>query len=208
MQSVRDERREFQRLQLDPAIPVRLGQADGMLVEIGVLGARVQHDASLPPAPAEIRLSHDGNEIVLRCEIVRTLPSGDGFASGIRFLAAVGESGDRLREMLADLVGRELERRREIPRSTLERAIDADRTIRGKDAAYICYRFENGAWHRRRVFLPEQPAVGFTVARAEDSDEMQRLCMVYEASDEEGRRLIRMFAELSVSAALEIPPRE
>ena len=35
---------------------------------------------------------------------------------------------------------------------------------------------------------------------------MQRLCRVYEASDNEGRRLIRLFAELSVSDALEIPP--
>ncbi|HEV2722122.1 MAG TPA: hypothetical protein VG323_19025, partial [Thermoanaerobaculia bacterium] len=62
-------------------------------------------------------------------------------------------------------------------------------------------------WQRRRVFLPEQPSAGFTVARTEDSDEMQRLCNIYAASDEEGRRLIRLFAELSVSNALEIPPR-
>ena len=41
----------------------------------------------------------------------------------------------------------------------------------------------------------------------EDADEMQRLCSVYEASDDEGRRLIRLFAELSVSDALQIPPR-
>ena len=53
----------------------------------------------------------------------------------------------------------------------------------------------------------EQPSVGFTVARGEDTAEMQRLCRVFEASEEEGRRLIRLFAELSVSDALEIPPR-
>ena len=50
--------------------------------------------------------------------------------------------------------------------------------------------------------------MGFTVARSTDTDEMQRLCDVYAASDEEGRRLIRLFAELSVSDAMQIPPRE
>ena len=86
-------------------------------------------------------------------------------------------------------------------------AIDGDKTVRGRDAAFLCYRLEDGVWHRRRVFLPEQPLSGFTVARSEDSEEIQHLCRVYAAADDEGRRLIRLFAELSVSNALEIPPR-
>src|SRR5205085_11772288 len=112
-----------------------------------------------------------------------------------------------LREMLAELVVRALEARRGSGGVSPSAAIDGDKTVRGKDAAFLCYRFEDGAWHRRRVFLPEQPASGFTVARTEDSDEIQHLCRVYAVSDEEGRRLIRLFAELSVSNALEIPPR-
>ncbi|PYQ35906.1 MAG: hypothetical protein DMF57_01655, partial [Acidobacteria bacterium] len=75
------------------------------------------------------------------------------------------------------------------------------------DAGFICYRLENSRWHKRSVFLPEQPQVGFTVARWSESEDIKRLCQVYEASDEEGRRLIRLFAELSVSDVLEIPPR-
>ena len=87
------------------------------------------------------------------------------------------------------------------------RAIDGDKTVRGRDAHFLCYRWEAGSWHKRYVFLPEQPSIGFTVARGEDPEEMQRLCEVYEASDDEGRRLIRLFAELSISDALQIPPR-
>jgi hypothetical protein len=112
--------------------------------------------------------------------------------------------------MLADLVTHEFEVRRKMPPNTIPQnpsSVDGDKTVRGADAAFLCYRLENGVWRRRRVFLPEQPSVGFTVARSEDSAEMQRLCRVYEASDEEGRRLIRLFAELSVSDALEIPPK-
>src|SRR5206468_172698 len=158
---------------------------------------------------AELRFQHAGNEIAMKCEIVRpNTPSRQtGRESAVRFLAAVGESGDRLRDLLATLVMHELDFRRTHPGSVEVETVDGDNTVRGADAGFLCYRFENGAWNRRRVFLPEQPAVGFTVARTENNSEMQRLCRVYEASDEEGRRLIRLFAELSVSDALEIPPR-
>jgi hypothetical protein len=134
------------------------------------------------------------------------LSSGSGLESGIRFVAALGESGDRLRSMLASLVSKELEERRSATLRGIGHGIDGDRTVRGADAGYLSYQFENGVWHRRRIFIPEQPSSGFTVARNEDSQEIQRLCHVYQASDEEGRRLIRMFAELSVSDALNIPP--
>jgi hypothetical protein len=205
-----DERREFQRLNLDPPIPGSLGSTAVSILEIGVLGARVQHAAPLDGEQAELRFSYREHEIALRCDVVRTI-DGDsrypdaGLQSGIRFNAAIGESGDRLREMLAELVNQELDKTR-TGSLGLEREIDGDRTIRGKDAAYLSFRLENGVWNKRRVFLPEQPPVGFTVARTTDSGDLSRLCRVYEASDDEGRRLIRMFAELSVSAALEIPP--
>jgi hypothetical protein len=209
-----EERREFQRLQLDPPIPGTLGTTAVSIVEIGVLGARLHHGEAVVETYSELRFSHRGEEIALRCEVVRTMESqnarypASGLESGVRFLAAVGESGDRLRNMLAELVTKTIEARRRGPmKSTRETTIDGDRTVRGADAAFLCYRLDNGVWRRRRVFLPEQPSSGFTVARGEDHAEMQRLCRVYEASDEEGRRLIRLFAELSVSEELEIPPK-
>jgi hypothetical protein len=207
-----DERREFQRLNLQPPLPGSLGATAVSILEIGVLGARVQHGAPLDAQKSELRFSYSHGEIALRCEIVRTAARQDkypdaGFESGLRFVAAIGESGDRLRSMLSELVTAELERRRDESMHGIGPAvIDGDRTVRGKDAGYLCYRFEGGSWSKRRIFLPEQPPSGFTVARSTDGDEMKRLCAVYEASDDEGRRLIRLFAELSVSDALQIPP--
>lgn len=199
-----EERREFQRLRLFPSIVGTFGDAEVVILEVGVLGARIQHAEPLPTARAELRF----DDISMKCEAVRTRNVTDGLESGLRFLAAVGESGDRLRSMLGDLVLRELEARRDGTVATIPiRAIDGDKTVRGIDAQFLCYRFENGIWRKRRVFLPEQPPVGFTIAASIDAAETQRLCTVYEASDEEGRRLIRLFAELSVSGALEIPPR-
>lgn len=211
MQQLRpEERREFQRLQLDTQIPGILGQTPLLILEIGILGARVQHQEPLPGEPSQLRFMHDDGEIVLRCEVVRTLPpsSESGSESGLRFLAALGESGERLRSMLARLVRAELIHRRPTSPGTFPiDHVDPDKTVRARDAGFLCYRLEGDRWIKRRIFLPEQPASGFTVARSEDSAEIQRLCDVYAASDDEGRRLIRMFAELSVSDALEIPPR-
>lgn len=210
-----EERREFQRLRLNTAIPATFGSNAVWLVEIGILGARIRHAHPLADDRGELRFASDGDEIVLRAAVVRTVdasphefPDG-GSISALRFLAAVGESGDHLRTLLAQLVAAELARHHS---ATLHRArqssVDGDRTVRGRDAHFVSFRLENGAWKKRPVFLPEQPSTGFTVARSEDAEEMQNLCAVYEASDDEGRRLIRMFAELSVSDALQIPPQE
>lgn len=213
MQELRpEERREFQRLCLTPPHPATLGATAVTILEVGVLGARLRHAAPIDQQYAELRFSHDGQEIDMKCEVVRTFNTPEsrypdsGLESGVRFLAAIGESGDRLRRMLGDLVTRELNARRTSGGELAAPSVDGDRTVRGRDAGFLCYRFEKGAWSKRAVFLPEQPSAGFTVARSSDSEEIQRLCRVYEASDDEGRRLIRLFAELSVSGVLEIPP--
>ena len=197
------ERREFQRLRLESPVAGTFGGADVSVVEIGILGARIEHSAPLDPR-GDLRFSFGGSPVHMRCEIARTA----GNVSGLRFLAAVGDSGDNLRDMLAQLVVKALESRHDSSATRLRiRAVDGDKTVRGVDAHFLSYQYENGGWKRRPVFLPEQPQMGFTVARGEDAAEMQRLCEVFEASDEEGRRLIRLFAELSVSDALQIPPR-
>jgi len=206
MQHMRpDERREFQRLALTPPIAGTLGSQSVSILEIGVLGARVKHDDDLDSEHLDLRFSYAGQQIAMKCQVVRTT---GGTESGLRFLAAVDDSGNKLRDMLGILVSKEIDRRRTSPgREPLpSHTVDGDNTVRGADAGFLTYRFESGRWNKRSVFLPEQPSSGFTVARSSDSDEMQRLCRVYEASDEEGRRLIRLFAELSVSDALEIPP--
>jgi len=206
-----EERREFQRLRVEPPIPASYAATPVSLIEIGVLGARLHHAEKLDREEGELRFSFEGDEIALKCAVVRTIESqaskypGSGMESGIRFVGAVGDSGDHLRKALATLVTRALEHRSG-PHNEMLQKIDGDKTVRGKDASYVCYRLDEKGWQKRAVFLPEQPAIGFTVARGVDPEEVLRLQRVYQASDDEGRRLIRLFAELSVSEVLEIPP--
>ena len=209
------ERREFQRLRLDPPVPGTLGTTAVSILELGVIGARVHHAEAIEQDTAELRFSFEDDEIGLRCELVRTATGANakypdsGYESGLRFVAAIDGSGDVLRRMLAALVTKEIERHPPLNPLHAGQAIDGDKTVRGTQARYVCYRLEaNNTWSRRPVFLPEQPSAGFTVTRDVDHDEMERLCLVYLVSDEEGRRLIRLFAELSISEELEIPPRQ
>src|SRR5436309_15959426 len=98
MQQLRpDERREFQRLTLNPHIAGTLGKIPVSILEIGVLGARVQHSDALDSEYPELHFSHGGNDLAIKCEVVRT--SGVK-QSGLRFLAAIWESGDPQRDML------------------------------------------------------------------------------------------------------------
>jgi hypothetical protein len=214
MQSTGEERREFQRLILGQPLAGTFQSVPVVLIEMGILGTRVLHKIPFDSQRGDLRFVYDGNVVAMRCEVMRTSEvdparyGGAGLASGMRFLAAVGDSGNHLRSMLVQLVSRALDQRGDVSTPELRlNPVDGDRTVRGTDAQFIAYRYDDGAWKRRAIFLPEQPPLGFTVAKKEDPVEMQRLCEVYEASDEEGRRLIKMFAELSVTQVLQIPPR-
>ena len=206
-----EERREFQRLTLGEPVSARLDGQDVKLLEIGILGARIRHGFPiLGKMTGLLSFPWRGKSIELDCVVVRTSPAAaDGQQqSGLQFSRARGVSDELLRDMLSEKVRPVLEARRSDPGSIPIHDIDADVTIRPRDAGYFCYRLESGQWQKTRAFLPEQPAVGFTVAKHENAREIERLCRAYQNADAEGRRLIRLFAELSVSEAMHLPPRE
>src|SRR5438309_2258394 len=129
MQQMRpEERREFQRLHLTHPIAGTLGIAEVRVIEIGILGARVQHTTEIQAEYAELRFAHYANEIAMKCEIVRgNQPAKHGgLETALRFLAAVGDSGDRLRDMLGELVMRELDLRRTHPGAVEVETVDGD----------------------------------------------------------------------------------
>lgn len=206
-----EERREFQRLALEEPVKAKLDGQEVKLLEIGILGARIGHGFPLQGKKTGLlSFPWRGKSIELDCVVVRTSPGTEGgqLESGMQFSRARGVSDELLRDMLSGKVRPILEARRSEPGSVPITDIDADVTIRPRDAGYLCYRLENGQWQKTRAFLPEQPSAGFTVAKHENTREIERLCRAYQNADAEGRRLIRLFAELSVSEAMHLPPRE
>ena len=54
---------------------------------------------------------------------------------------------------------------------------------------------------------PEQPINGFTISAEVSPKYLEMLCKTYEKMDDEGRRLTRILAELSINKAEGVPTR-
>jgi hypothetical protein len=213
MADIGRERREFQRIPLQPSLPGYLDEVEVDVIEVGIPGARVEHLTQIFPAAIRtFRFSPEGTEIALECEVIRSEVRASGgltlYRSGLQFTHGVGSAGELLRKFLISLVAQQLEIRAELPSIVRSAKVDGDITVRGKDAGFISFRLENGTWRKKRLFLPEQPENGFTIAAGVDAEEIEKLCKAYEATDAEGRRLLRFFAELIVSQSLGLPPSD
>ena len=185
-----------------------------LILDIGVGGAFIEHYGQVEPG-AQFRLGFvwEGANVEFVCEVRRSiiarLASDDTVVShtGARFVEAIGDAGVLLERMMGTFVARILEAQRANARgerglsqgeSVLARLGDAHR-IRAR--GYVTHSFKDGQWTAIRSDSPNQPDDGFTVAAFEDEDELKVLRETYEAADVEGRRLIRLIADLSAHAA-------
>lgn len=75
-----------------------------------------------------------------------------------------------------------------------------------KQTGYICLQLENRTWRKKRTHDPGQPADGFTVSALEDQTQIELLCQAYEKSDPDGRKMIQLFAQLSIAEGEGIAP--
>jgi hypothetical protein len=205
------DRREFQRLHLaKPILAVLNGEHNALILDIGVGGGLVEHHGSAKQGDQfELAFRWKGEDVRFRCEVVRTRivrerPAAEVVTShsGVRFREASGDSAAQLNDMMATFIGRVLAAQRANASGegggthavTLEQLGGARRA---RSQGWVTYRFHDGVWKVSASNSPSQPSDGFTVAAHEVEEELETLCSTYESSDEEGRRLIRMVAELS-----------
>jgi hypothetical protein len=209
------DRREFQRLKLAKPILAMMDSANALILDIGMAGAFVEHYGAVEPGRQfHLGFRWQGEDVEFVCEIVRTLvvrePGGDGKSqvshSGVHFIRPIGDSAERLQDLIATFVGRILAAQRanaagdgDLNQSaTILSSLGAAR--RRRTRGYVSYRLRDDKWWRVPTDSAIQPDDGFTVAAYEDEAELETLCRAYEAADEEGRRLIRLVAELSASS--------
>jgi hypothetical protein len=201
------DRRAFQRLQLAKPILGLLDGQNALILDIGVGGAFVEHYGE--PKPGDrftLMFRWKGTDVEFICEaarttLVRKTPSADISHTGMRFVKPIGDAEARLNDMMATFVGKMLAAQKANAGATEPSSsvalIDLGGARRSRTRGYLSFRFRNGAWSRELSDSPAQPPDGFTVAAYEDDEELESLCSSYEAADEEGRRLIRLVAELS-----------
>lgn len=185
---------------------------NGLILDIGITGAFVEHHGVQKLGErARLTFRWHGSDIEYLCEVVHSQilrePSASSVAvshSGFRFVQAVGDSDELLQDMMATFVGRILAAQRANAsgdtNGTENEVILArlGEARRARTAGFVTYRVVEGEWRSRPTNSPHQPLDGFTVAAYEDPDELQTLCRAYETADDEGKRLIRLVAELSV----------
>ncbi len=201
------DRREFQRLRLAKPILALLDGQNALILDIGISGAFIEHYGE-PKAGERQRLLFrwKGTDVEIIAEfahtiVVRKTPNAVVSHSGLRFVQAIGDAEARLNDMMATFVGKILAAQRAnagaIESSDSVALVDLGGARRSRTRGFITYRLEDGAWSREFSDSPTQPLNGFTVAAYEDEEELESLCRAWETADSEGRRLIRLVAELS-----------
>lgn len=208
------DRRSFQRLKLAKPILATLAGHSALILDIGMSGAFVEHYGTVAPGNRfELSFKWQGEDVTYKCEVNRTSvikqPGGPGESgvsqSGVTFTEAVGDSDERLQEMMATFVGRILAAQRANAEAEEQESAavlyQLGQARRTRSRGYMAYLWDGESWVCRHTQLGEQPRNGFTVAGHEDQEELEMLCRAYEKGDDEARRLIRLVAELSVRSA-------
>ena len=75
-----------------------------------------------------------------------------------------------------------------------------------KETGYICYHLEGKTWRKKRTHDPGQPSEGFTISATEDRSQAEMLCEAYLNSDKDGRKMIQLFAQLSIMEGEGVSP--
>ena len=234
--------RRVQRIHLAQPIVARLGATKVLLVDLSILGARLEHHTPLVAGShSTFAFGWEGEEITAECRIVRSRlerfsGGADGltvYHSGIEFESLDRRSTATLKGMIGAHITRALEEQKLNARGVLPQhdpshmpifrrggqltanQADVSEAAGGsvlptarmlKDSGYVCYHLENRSWRRKRTHDPGQPAEGFTISALEDTLQAELLCDAYERSDRDGRKLIQLFAQLSIVEGEGIPP--
>lgn len=205
-----EERREFQRLTLREPITGKLDDFDVTIVDLGLLGARVELGYPVEGPSAVLRFTAE-EAFTFDCSVIYSGESGamshGPYQAGLLFSHSLLGSDEKLRRLLTRLVLEEIDRARPVGSLPPNPAFDADTTAMRIPAPFVSYRFQGGSWRRRPSFIPTQPEDGFTVPSETSIDEARGLSASYEQANDDARGLIRLFAELHISRMLGVPPR-
>jgi len=213
----------------------RFGVTPVVVVDISVLGARIEHHVPLGTptgGAANLAFAWDDEDISVDCRVVRSRlehfsVGADGltvYHSGLEFLEPKQETREKLKRIIGRFIARALEEQKANARGLVPTSVDKMPIFRhgqltenpadvaeaigssvlptarvAKEAGYICLQFEkNRTWKKKRTHDPGQPNEGFTISASEDQSQIQMLCDAYEKSDSDGRKMIQLFAQLSI----------
>lgn len=226
--------RRVQRIHLARPLIARLGATQVVLVDVSLLGARIEHHTPLATGQlAHLAFHWDEEDIEIECRIVRSRlerfsVGADGltiYHSGLEFLQLPRTTRAQIKKMIGIFITRALDEQKLNARGVVPQSVehmpifryggqltanqsDIAETVGSSvlptariatESGYICLQLENRMWRKKRTHDPSQPADGFTVSALEDQTQIDLLCQAYEKSDADGRKMIQLFAQLSIA---------
>lgn len=219
-------RRRAERVQLPEPMEAMLGALRVKILDLGLLGAKIEHDDALETgATATLRFFWRGEEINILARVMHNISAvgtygEDIHQSGLEFVEAPEASGKLLRELIANHVMRMLEaqkanargHRRDDPSVPFLRdmSLGENETRRNPEIVeFISYHLgPNDLWTRRKVDSPKQPNDGFTVLSNINDEQLELLKKAYIDADPSVRHLIRSMAEMSITEDTStLPPK-
>ena len=104
-----EEQRAAQRIDLPEPVPAKIGDADARIVDVSLIGCRIEHAERLAMGAAmPIRFTWRGENIALNAKVARTEMRSIGgrmmYSTGLQFAASVDESPEAVRRIMASLV--------------------------------------------------------------------------------------------------------
>jgi hypothetical protein len=217
-------RRTTNRLVFRMPRPARFATYEVVLLDLSLSGAGIQHPNQIPPgtrSTLRFRLEREYHE--LTCEIrqsklqlvrqgAKTLQI---YRSGLQFVGLEGQT-ETIKEALRKRVQRAIARQQADAFANSEAMNGIDESSGAiplnalaswmETRAYVrCVLERNGKWKSEKVESPEQPASGFTVSSDEGEKEIELLRRAFEKANEEQRRLIRVFAQITLAEPSDEP---
>jgi hypothetical protein len=179
-----------------------LGELLGRLVEISLIGCRVEHAGRVEMRSVlPLRFHWQGEEVVIRTTVMRSeMQMVEGkmtFVSGLQFCTAVEDSPAAVRRILNSLI--EPKPAAAAPKTpvmpTRVPFLRLDDEV-PEGGTFLECSFENGRWRRMHIAELRHPRNGFTVPLPVGDGELDSLCRAYEEVDNAARTRMRARIDL------------
>ncbi len=212
-----EQRRHAERITLKAPIGAMIGDMEAHIVEISLIGGRIEHAARLTMnSTVTLQFRWRGETVRLKAKISRTemrsIGGKPGYSSGIDFAKSPEEAPEALQRIMASFAEPMAPSRDEPPRveppppppaNQPAPFLRADEEVEEIEAEaeippYVECTWVEEQWVTRRVSDPKQPMVGFTMLAPENESEIDDFCRTYEVADPETQRMIRLSFELAI----------
>lgn len=209
-----DERRRYGRVKLDEPLPARFGASRVAVFELSVVGFLVAHEHRYAPGEEHpLTVQWNGENIELVCRMIRStlwrltrsIGEPSVYHSGLQITETIGDSYNRLREMIYDRIVRALEEQKANAHGIPPLSAYMYQPEKG-DLFRRCELIDS-RWRKTETVHSEQPPNGFTISAEVMPAYVEMLCRTWEITTTEGRRLTQMLAELSINKKEGIPTR-